>query len=74
MIKFIVLAVVIVAGYFAFPPVAKHIIAKQEYHECLTWKDQEENQERVFSRMGSIWYSTSWQKEQCEQFSIYFSK
>lgn len=49
----------ILAGFYG--------IRKQELIECQMWKQYEED-------YRAIYYTTDWQKKQCEQFGIKFVK
>lgn len=72
-----VLAIVIVGAvlFIGLPRLVIYAISKQELQECIAWKAQEQEIKEAFlARMESPWFSTDWQRSQCEQFNIYFDK
>lgn len=74
MTKVIAIVVASVVLFFGLPQLIKHAISKQELHECITWKAQEQEiRDGFLARMESPWYSTDWQKEQCSQYGIHFN-
>lgn len=54
-----IIAIVIIAGIFS---ALNDGVAKSEKTECIKWEKQSQEYQK--------WYSTDWQKKQCQNYGI----
>ena len=60
-IKMIIIVLLIFVGLAVFLLVSDKLIKRFERWECVKWKQE--------SKEFEGWYSTNWQKNQCQQFN-----